>query len=145
MRPFRADLRMMAESTGGMTVSKADEYGADIELLAQHACLSYVDVTLLSCGVEQRAVRYTVNSSSGALESSRPGGVLWPRVSLPELRVVISYTEGGNDIKNQLQSAGKLKIGWAPTSADISHSSLSRNGGRSYISNGYGLNREDYS
>ena len=145
MRRFRTDLRMMAETTGGMTLEKAEQYGADIELLAKKKALAWIDVTLLNYGVENRAVRYTVDTETGELESSRPGGVLWPRLSSPRLRIIISYAPGGSAIKDDLSRTGKLAINWSPTDEDTSHSTLSSNGGRAYNSNGYGLNRQDYS
>lgn len=143
MRKFRADLRMMAESSGGMTLSEAEKHAADIELLAQHGCLEFVDVRLMSYGIEQKAVRYTINTQSAALQSTRPGDALWPRLTLPELKVVIRYINGGRDTKNALQS--KLNFTWSTTYDDISHSSLTGGTGRSYGSNGYGLDRQDYS
>lgn len=145
MRRFKADLRMMAESTDGMTLSKAEDYGADIELLAKKGALEWIDVTLFDAGVEERAVRYTVDTDSGELSSSRPGGVLWPRFSSPKLRIIIHYATGGRAIKEQLWQRGDLNINWSPTDEDTSHSSLSSNGGRIYNSNGYGMNRQDYS
>lgn len=145
MRRFKADLRMMAESTGGMALSDAENYGADIDLLAQKGALEWIDVTVLSNGVEERAVRYTIDTDSGQLESSRPGGVLWPRLASPRLRLIIHYGTGGRAIKEQLWQGGQLNINWSPTDEDTSHSSLSGNGGRAYNSNGYGLNRNDYS
>ena len=66
-----------------MTEEKAGEYAHDIEVLAKGGYLKYVDVTLFSNGVEVRAARYNVNTEAGDLTSSRPGGVLWPRVSGP--------------------------------------------------------------
>lgn len=143
MRKFRADLRMMAESSGGLSLSKAEDYAADIELLARYGCLKFVDVRLLSYGVEQKAVRYTINTESEALQSTRPGDALWPRLPLPELKVVIQYADGKSDTKSALEN--KLKISWSPTSDDISHSSLTGSAGRSYGSNGYGLDRQNYS
>ena len=145
MRKFRADLYMMAESSGGLSRSKAEEYAADIELLAQHGCLEFVDVRLTSSGIEQRAARYTVNVISKALSSTRPGGAMWPRLSSPKLHVVINYAEGGKEVETTLQRAGKLHINWSPTYDDISHSSLTGGAERSYGSNGFGLDRQDYS
>ena len=136
---------MMAESTGGMTLSKAEDYGSDIDLLAQNGALKEINVMLFSAGVKKYAVRYTINTESGEMESSRPGGVIWPRLPSPDLRVVISYAPGGNAIKNELIQRGQLNISWSPSSEDITHSTLSCNGGRNYNSNGYGLNRTDFS
>ena len=39
---------------------------------------------------------------------------------------------------------GRLKIGWVPTNADTSHTTLARSGGRDYASNGFGMQRKDF-
>ena len=57
MRRITADLVMIAASTGAITESNAREYAHDIELLAKNGYLDYVDVTLISNGVEQKATR----------------------------------------------------------------------------------------
>ncbi len=143
VRRVTTDLVMIADSSGAITADKAREYGHDIEMLAKNGYLKKVDVTLLSAGVEKRAVCYQVNTASGSLESSRPGGVLWPKVASPFLRLVLSYTSAYDDIARE-KMAGKLKIGWSPTSADTTHSGLSASGGRDYASNSYGMQRKDW-
>ena len=142
-RRFKADIFMIADSTQAVTRNKAEEYAHDIEYLAVRGYLASVDVTLLSGGVEVKAVRYTVNESAGGVESSRPGGVLWPRVPNPFLRIVVSYT---STYTNDARSAAEpdLKISWITSTADTSHSGLSSSGSRSYVSNNYGLERRDY-
>lgn len=143
IRRVTTDLVMMADSSGAITADKACDYGHDIELLARNGYLNAVDVTLLSAGVEKRAVRYEVNTASGSLTTSRPGGVLWPKVSSPFLRLVLKYTSAYDEIARE-RMAGKLRIGWSPTNADTSHSSLAASGGRDYTSNSYGMQRKDW-
>ena len=143
VRRFKADLFMIADSTGAITQEKAADYAHDVEALAQNGYLRKVDLTLLSYGVEQRALTYTVDTDTGSLTSSRPGGVLWPRVPSPYLRIVLFYTDD-YDPEAKRQMGGKLRIGWSPTSADTSHSSLNSSGGRNYTSNSYGFQREDW-
>lgn len=143
VRRVTTDLVMIADSSGAITADNARDYGHDIELLAKNGYLKKVDVTLLSAGVEKRAVRYEVNTASGSLTSSRPGGVLWPKVASPFLRIVLSYTSAYTDAARQ-NMAGKLKISWSPSTADTSHSGLSASGGRDYASNSYGMQRKDW-
>src|SRR5438477_7697575 len=81
VRNFAADLRMIAESTGTWSRSQVENYVSDIKYMAKKKYLTIVDLTLLNAGIEIRAVRYTVNENSGELTSSRPGGVLWPRLA----------------------------------------------------------------
>jgi len=143
MRRMTADFVMIANCTDGWTEEQARKYGHDIELLAKHGYLAWVDVTLFSHGVEQEAVRYTPDGEAGGWASSRPG-LLWQRVSGARVRIIISHTPAYTDAaESALQ--GKLKINWTPTAEDTSHSGLNRNGGRDYASASYGLGRKDWS
>lgn len=147
VRRFTADILMIAQSTGAITEADARLYATDVEMLAKRGYLSAVDVTLLSggsYGTEERAVKYTVNTAAGDLTSTRPGGTLWPRVINPYLRIVLSHTSS-YDSAAKAALAPKLNIAWSPTNADTSHSSLNQSGGRDYASNGWGLQRKDYS
>ncbi len=137
------DLVMIAASSGAITEAKAREYGHDIELLAKNNYLKKVDVTLLSSGVEMRAIQYEINTTSGNLKMSRPGGVLWPKVYSPYLRIVLYYLPSYTSEAREKMSK-KLKIGWVPTKVDTSHVTLKATGGRDYASNAYGMQRKDY-
>jgi len=143
MRRVTADLVMIASSTGAITEAKAREWAHDIELLAKEGHLRVADITLLSNGVEQRATRYTVDSETGSLSMSRPGGVLWPKVPSAYLRIVLSYNKSyDNEAREKLRD--KLKGSWVSSDADTSHSTLKANADRSYSSNAYGMQRQDY-
>ena len=143
VRRVKADLIMIADSTGGWTPDKARDYADDIEVLAKAGYLEYVDVTLFSNGIEIKAVRFDVDTDAGSLSSSRPGGVLWPKVAGPYLRIVLGYTSAYTDAAREA-TKGKLKIGWTPTNANTSHASLASTGGRDYVSNNYGMQRKDW-
>jgi hypothetical protein len=143
MRRVTADLVMIASSTGAVTEDRARDWAHDIEILAKGRYLSMVDLTLLSSGIEVRATRFTVNTESGALTTSRPGGVMWPRYLNPALRIVLYYT-GAYDDAARAATSPKLSISWGPTSADTSHSGLTGATGRDYVSNGYGMQRKDF-
>lgn len=142
-RRFSADIVMIAQSSAAITEAKAREYAHDVELLAKNGYLKKVDITLLSGTTEIRAAQYIVSTAAGDLTMSRPGGVLWPRVVSPDFRIVLFYTDDYTPEARQGLS-GKLKIGWTPTSADTSHSTLSGSGGRDYASNGWGMQRKDF-
>ncbi|MGO8061474.1 hypothetical protein ACC716_25130 [Rhizobium johnstonii] len=144
VRQFTTDLKMIASSTRAMTEKEASEYGADVELLAAKSYLKAVDITQMFGGKEVRAVKYHVDQNTGALKSSRPGGVRWPELLGSSIRIVMSHTDSFNEAA--LQSLrGRLNISWGFTSIDTSHSSLTSSGGRDYASNGWGLRREDWS
>jgi hypothetical protein len=139
---FVADLRMIAESTGTWSRSQVENYVSDITYMAKRKYLNFVDLTLLQAGIEIRAARYTVNESSGELTSSRPGGVLWPRVTGASLRVIIGPTEKW---ESEPPDRSQFQIQWSATGEDISHSRLKSGHGRNFTSNAYGLQRKDYS
>lgn len=141
-RRFATDLRMIADSSGAMSRGEADEYGHDVEYLAKKGYLKYVDVTLFSYGEEVKAARYTVNTSAGSLMPSRPGGVLWPRVSGARLSVIVGPTQSFWLDATVMKA---LKISWGPSYQDVSHRTLQESAGRSYVSNAYGVQRQDYS
>jgi Bacterial HORMA domain family 1 len=143
VRRVKADLIMIAHSTGGWTSEKAGPYAHDVEVLAKAGYLEYIDVTLFSNGVEIKATRFDVDTDARGLTSSRPGGVLWPKVAGPYLRIVLGYTSAYTAAAREAIK-GKLKIRWSPTDADTSHSGLKSAGGRDYASNSYGMQRKDW-
>jgi len=143
VRRVKADLIMIGDSTGGWTPETASNYAHDVEVLAKAGYLKHVDITLLRHGVEVKATRFEVDTEAGGLTCSRPGGVLWPKVPGPFLRIVLRYTDeytaaARTAIKSQ------LKINWSPTDVDTSHSTLRPAGGRDYVSNAYGMQRKDW-
>ena len=141
-RRFTTDLRMIAESSGAMTRSEAEDYGHDAEYLAKKRYLNFVDVTLFVNGEEEKAVRYTVTNPAGDLKPNRPGGVLWPRLSGARLSVVIGPT---TEFWSSPSVMSALRISWVPTNRDLSHSTLKQSSGRSYVNNAYGVKRDDFS
>lgn len=142
MRRITADLVMIASSTGAVTETRAHEWAHDIELLAKNGYLNYVDLTLISNGVEKKATRFYVNESGG-LANDRPGDARWPRIDGAQLRIILSHLNTYNEAAKQKLSS-KMKIFWSPSSDDTSHSGLTQKSGREYSSNGYGMQRKDY-
>jgi hypothetical protein len=143
VRRVKADLVMIGDSTGGWTSEKASQYAHDVDILAKAGYLEYIDVTLFSNGVEVKATRFQVDTDAGDLTSSRPGGVLWPKVAGPYLQIILGYTSTYTAAAKEAVK-GKLKISWSPSDVDTSHSSLNSAGGRDYVSNGYGMQRKDW-
>lgn len=143
MRRVTADILMIANSTGAIPEETARNWSHDVDVLAKNGYLKAVDLTLLSAGVEQKAVRFEVTTESGELTMSRPGGVLWPRVSDATLRIVLFYTQD-YDANARTEMIERLKLSWVPTSVNTSHSTLNVNAGRDYSSNGYGIKRKDF-
>lgn len=143
VRRVKADLMMMADSTGGWTPGEAADYAHDVDVLAKAGYLAWVDVTLLSNGIEVKAVRFDVDTDAGSLTTSRPGGVLWPKVPGPRLRIILGYTDAYTSVAREALKS-ELKIGWVPAHEDTSHAGLTRSGGRTYVSNAYGMQRRDW-
>lgn len=143
VRRFTADIVMIAQSSGAITEATARDYAHDIEALAKGGYLKKVDITLFSGSTEVRATQYVVSTSAGDLTMSRPGGVMWPRVAAPYLRIVLTHTEAYGTAATEAMK-GKLRMGWTPTDADTRHSGLIQTGGRNYVSNGWGMRRKDY-
>jgi hypothetical protein len=143
VRRFTADIVMIAQSSGAITEEKARDYAHDVEVLAKKGYLERVDLTLFSGAVEQRATQYTVNTSSGDLTMSRPGGVMWPQVADAFLRIILTYTDSYTGAAKE-QMRDRLRINWTPTSADTSHPTLKPSGGRDYASNAFGMQRKDF-
>jgi hypothetical protein len=143
VRRVLADLKMAANSTGAQTEQWAINMAHDIEVLAKHDYLKSADVTLLSGWQEIAAVCYKVNTKSGGLTSTRPGGMLWPQVLNPRLRVILSlhnsYTAAA-----ELALQHELRFSWTTTSEDTSHAGLNSGAGRTYASNAFGMQRTDF-
>jgi hypothetical protein len=139
----RADLMMIGDSTGCWTPQAALDRAHDIEVLAKAGYLKRADVMLFSGEQEVQAVRFDVNAEAGSLTSSRPGGVRWPRVANARLRIVLSYTSAYSDTV-AAAIAPKLKLSWSSTNLDTSHATLRIAGGRDYVSNSYGMQRQDW-
>ena len=139
----RADLMMIGDSTGAWMPEKVRNYAHDIELLTKKGYLKSVDVTLFNGGTEVCATRFVVSTDASSWKSSRPGGILWPRVANPYLRIILSYTDN-YDADAHAAMKSKLDINWVPSSDDTSHRMLSSKGGRDYASNSYGVQRKDW-
>lgn len=142
MKRITADLMMIASSSGAVSEARAREWAHDIELLAKNEYLNYIDLTLISNGVEYKAARFYVDKS-GSLSNDRPGNSRWPKIENAQLRIVLGHKDT-YDQKAKQNLAGKMKISWTSSYDDISHSNLTQNNGREYSSNGYGIQRKDY-
>lgn len=142
MRRVKADLIMIANSTGYWSEDTARLYAHDIELLVKRGHLAWVDVTLLSYGAERQAVRFTPSSEAGGWTSSRPGA-LWPRVPSPRLRIILSHTSSYT-AEAEASLSKLFKVKWHATSEDTSHAGLAAAGGRDYASSSFGMKRKDW-
>ena len=143
VRRVAADLKMIADSTGGWDATTTANYVHDVEELAKAGYLKHVDVSLFSNDVETKATRFVVNTDASGLANQRPGDAMWPRVANPRLRIVLTYNTSYDDAA-RARMASKLTIGWVSCFDDTSHSTLRRGGDRSYASNAYGMQRMDW-
>lgn len=143
MRRFAADIIMIAASTQAITEATARDYAHDAEVLAKNGYLRTVDLTLFSGATEICATQYGVNTDAGGLTTSRPGGVMWPRVANPRIQITLFYTSAYDAAAHE-SLRHRLRINWVPSTADTSHSGLVQSGSRDYASNGWGLQRKDF-
>lgn len=139
----RADLKMIASSTGGWTDAKTLDYAHDIEALAKEGYLEYVTVFLFDGSKKVRAARFTIDTNASTWTSDRPGGVLWPRLADPTLKLYLHYTDDYT-AEARAAMASKLKISWSQTNDDTSCTGMVSAGGRDYASNAYGIGRKDW-
>lgn len=142
-RRFRADILMIADSSGAITRQKAEDYAHDAEYLATRKFLKKIDVTLMVGEQEQRALQYDVNEKAGGIGTSRPGGVMWPRLQGGWIRIILTYTSAYT-LEARQAASSKLKVNWVSSSASTQHLSLTASGGRDYTSNAFGLQRKDF-
>ncbi|WIW45419.1 hypothetical protein ML401_28820 [Bradyrhizobium sp. 62B] len=143
VRRFTADIVMIAQSSGALTEAKARDYAHDVEKLAKKGYLARVDLMLYSGGVEKRAVQYLVNTASGDLTMSRPGGVMWPRLPDASFEIILFYTSAYTAAEKE-RMRDSLKISWGPSNIDTSHAGLKASGNRDYASNAFGMQRKDF-
>lgn len=143
VRRVGADLRMIADSSGGWDRTTTEDYIHDIEELAKAGHLKHVDVTLLGNNVEVMATRFVVNTDGSNLTNQRPGDALWPKVLNARLRIVLFYNPG-YDAAERERMKQKLRIGWVTSYDDTSHMTLTRGGDRSYASRAFGMQRMDW-
>jgi Bacterial HORMA domain family 1 len=139
----RADLMMIGDSTGAWTPEQSRNYASDVEELAKAGYLNSVDVTLLSGGQEVHAAKFVISTDASSWTSSRPGGVRWPRLANPRLRIILFHAPNYDEAAEKLMES-KLKVNWTPTSEDTSHVGLSSQSGRDYASNSFGIQRLDW-
>jgi hypothetical protein len=142
-RRFRADILMIADSSGAITRQKAEDYAHDAEYLAVRKFLKKIDVTLMVGEQEKRALQYNVNEAAGGIDTSRPGGVMWPRLQGGWIRIIFTHTAAYTPEAEQA-AGSKLKVNWISSSTSTQHVSLTASGGRDYTSNAFGLQRKDF-
>lgn len=142
-RRFRSDILMIADSSGAVTRQTAEDYAHDAEYLAARKFLKRIDVTLMVGEREHRALQYDVNEAAGGIDTSRPGGVMWPRLQDGWIRIIFTHTPAYTPEAKQAATS-KLKFNWTSSSASTQHLSLTAGGGRDYTSNAFGLQRKDF-
>ena len=145
VRRVKADLIMIADSTGGWTLEKASHYAHDVELLAK---AGYLDLH------RRHVVQQRHRGESHALRcryrrwradpAAGPAGCFGRRSSRPVSAWILGYVDHLYRSRERGHSKGELKINWSPTNADTSHSALNSAGGRDYASNAYGMQRRDW-
>ena len=144
---FAADLDMNAQSTGLLTWEAVRRSADDVKLMAQKGYLVEANIVLENAsGVVTRAAKYEVASDASTLTAQRPGNNLWPRTPGGQLYVVVRYSQAWRNLTDAQRAAfvKTLSSSWSSSSTDLSFPGLTRASDRSYVSNGWGMNKSIY-
>jgi hypothetical protein len=145
---FTADLLMIAQATGAMTVQAARLAAADVKLMAQRGYINRVDIVLHNAaGTTVRAAAYRASEDASGWSSDRPGNNLWPRSPNGGLAVVAFFTTTWwalTEAQRQAFLINECGDKWGPSSIDTSYGGMVGRYDRRYASNGYGLERTVY-
>lgn len=146
------DLKMImgsAELRAKYNVSEAQiaQCCHDIQILAEHGYLQYVDVCLLDSvqghRVEQKAYRFEMNAVGKKVRTNRPNSVFISNTdkTQPTLRIVMKYTaDYTRDAQIDLEA--QIFAPWKAAYCDISHQPLRADIDRDYSCNGYAIQRK---
>lgn len=148
MDQVRADLRMAAESSGVMTLARANALMADISKYAEKNYASRILIRLVGAdGVTVRAAEYVISTDAANWTATRAGNMMWPRIAGARINILITT----NDVYDRLGQAGQdafdktLSKPWPTTSATPSLGHLAAAADRNYVSNAYGVKKTSYS
>ena len=147
---FAADYTMMSESTGLHSPSEIRSTVADLKIFAEAGYL--IDVTLIlrdKAGTEIKGAKYKTSDAASGWVSQRPGNSMWPRTPDGNLEIVASLKSTWwamtDDQRATFKRSKGLALPWPTTTTDTSLSGLTQSDGQRYASNGYGLERSNYS
>jgi len=146
MDQLHADMRMIAQSTGLWTQAYADDVMADIMRFAEEGYLDRVRIRLVGAdGKNVRVYDYDIQKNVAGWTGQRAGGNLWAGIA-QRMTTTLTYSDEWEALGESQKSAYKatLKIGWSPTSDDLSVSHLTVSDQRTYASNGYGVKKTVY-
>lgn len=144
---FAADFDMAHQSTGLRTREDVRMTTGDVKRMAERGFLSAVNLYLQDGnGRIPVATKYEVSTNGGALTASRPGNMLWPRTPGGTLALLVEYSPAwwGLPENKKAEFKKELKVQWGTSNIDPSFPGLSRSVDRSYVSNGYALNKSVY-
>ncbi|MBL9080890.1 MAG: hypothetical protein JNK76_03740 [Planctomycetales bacterium] len=146
---FAADFSMMGQATGLKTREQIASTVGDLKIFAETGFLTEVTVILKDANGKQiRGAIYKVSESAVGWQSDRPGGNLWPRTPGGALKVVAtvkdSWFSKTPEQKTAFAQAYGLTGTWPLTDEDTSLSGLTASYAQKYASNGYGMERTNY-
>ena len=144
---FAADFGMISQATGLQTREFVDNAVADLKEFAAAGYLKEIHLTLFDAnGAQIRAARYAISTAAAEWISQLPGNNLWPRTPGGRLNVTAVWSQkyAALDEAGRTRFRQRLHTSWGPSSVDISHSSLVGSFDRHYVSNGWGLEKQNY-
>jgi hypothetical protein len=140
---LRADLQMIAESTGLWTEEWVDKLVYDLTLLAIKGYLERIEVYLKDgWGRVLQAELYTPSTDASSWAAQSPS-CRWSRVPDGQVTLITRYAPAyyAQTPADRTWLESQLKLSWTTTtfSADLSRLSVAEE--RTYVSNSYGLRR----
>jgi len=147
---FAAVLSMISQSTGLLSTKEIDNYINDVKLFAELNLLKKVHIILKNSAGEQiRGTIFTVSVDAGTWGNDRPGDGLWPKTPGGFLNVVVTntleYSSKSYEEKVKFCADNGFRDSWTSSKEDTTFAKLTGSQGQKYQSNGYGMERKNYS
>lgn len=147
MDQIRADVRMIAQSSGLWTLDYADRVMNDVTLLAEDGYLKKIQIRAVGWdGKNVRVADYPICEDAQGWTPQHSGDNLW-KVAARRLAATLTWSDKWNNLTAAQEAAvrSKLSIGWTTSTDDLSVAHLQRSpGDRTYVSNGYGVRKTVY-
>lgn len=147
---FAADYAMLAQVTGAESEEEVGRVVHDVRILMEHGYLSKVHLVFRDAhGRKIRARSYSVTTDAYGWANDGAGANRWPYDPNGSLIVVLCYTADWKQMTQAQQARFRadkgFQVSWVTSDEDTTHSELSYNGLRRFASNGYGMERQDFS
>lgn len=146
---FSADYAMIAESTDLHSDSVVRSTINDIQIFAEARFVEGITLRLKNAyGTVIKGAKYIPNENAYGWTCNRPGNAIWPATPGGSLNITVTLSSAWWALTDTERQAFKSRTGllgsWPVTSEDTSMSHLNRSAGQRYVSNGYGMQRDNF-